>query len=85
VLQFYCARTTECQSRSVSGSRLPVREKRQNLFRLKLISNSKCSNFENRTEWMESRAPVRNGLFGELAEGDELGSNLLHVDQSRRR
>jgi hypothetical protein len=43
----------------------PVRKKRQNLFPLKFISNSKRSNFENRTEWMESRASERNGPFGE--------------------
>ena len=43
----------------------PVQEKRQNLFPLELISNSKRSNFENRTEWMESRASERNGPFGE--------------------
>jgi hypothetical protein len=43
----------------------PVQEKRQNLFRLKLISNSKRSNFENRTEWMEfygmSKSALRPG------------------------
>jgi hypothetical protein len=42
-----------------------VRQKRQNLFPLKLISNSKCSDFENRTEWMESRGSEKNGPFGE--------------------
>jgi hypothetical protein len=40
----------------------PFREKRQNLLRQKFISNSKPSNFENRIEWMESRALERNGL-----------------------
>jgi hypothetical protein len=41
----------------------PVREKRQNPFRPRLIRDSKPSNFENRIEWMESRALERN--FGE--------------------
>jgi hypothetical protein len=43
----------------------PVGEKQQNLFPLKIISNSKRSNFENRTEWMGSRASERSGPFGE--------------------
>ena len=43
----------------------PVREKRQNLLPPKFITYSKRSNFENRTEWMESRASERNGPFGE--------------------
>ncbi len=43
-------------AQGVSAAKMlsPVREKRQSLFRLKFISNSKRSNFENRTEWMES-------------------------------
>jgi hypothetical protein len=50
-----------------NGSRKlsPVRAKPQNLFSLKLISNSKRSNFENRTGSVESRASERNGPFGE--------------------
>jgi hypothetical protein len=47
------------------GALSPVREKPQNLFPLRLISNSKRLNFENRTEWVESRASERNGPFGE--------------------
>jgi len=43
----------------------PVREKTLNLFPLKFISNSKRSNFQDRTERMESRASERNGPFGE--------------------
>jgi hypothetical protein len=43
----------------------PVREKTQNLFPLEFISNSKRSNFENRTEPVKSRASERNGPFGE--------------------
>jgi hypothetical protein len=43
----------------------PVREKPQNLFPLKFISDSKRSNFENRTESEESRASEKNGPFGE--------------------
>jgi hypothetical protein len=43
----------------------PVREKPQSLFSLKLISNSKRLNFENRTGSVESRASERNGSFGE--------------------
>ncbi len=39
--------------------------KPQNLFPLKFISNLKRSNFENRTESVESRASERNGPFGE--------------------
>jgi hypothetical protein len=42
-----------------------VRQKLQNLFPSKLISNSKRSNFENRTGSVESRASERNGPFGE--------------------
>jgi hypothetical protein len=38
-----------------------VRQKRQNLFPMKFISNSKGSIIENRTEWVESRASERNG------------------------
>jgi hypothetical protein len=49
------------------GNRMlsPVREKPQNLFPLKLISNSKRSNLENRTESVKSRASEKNGPFGE--------------------
>jgi hypothetical protein len=36
-----------------------------NLFPLRFTSNSKLSNSENRTEWMESRASERIGPFGE--------------------
>jgi hypothetical protein len=55
-----CAR---CRSWSVRNQMLsPFREKRQNIFRSRVISNSKRSNFENRIEWMESRALERNGL-----------------------
>jgi hypothetical protein len=43
----------------------PVREKPPNLFPPKFISNSKCSNFEKRTESVESRASERNGPVGE--------------------
>jgi hypothetical protein len=42
-----------------------VREEQQNLFPLKFMTNSKRSNFENRTKWIESRASERNGPFGE--------------------
>jgi hypothetical protein len=42
-----------------------VRESQQNHFPVKFISNSKRSNFENRTELMESRASERNGPFRE--------------------
>jgi hypothetical protein len=42
-----------------------VREKPQNLFPLKFISNSKRSIFENRIESVKSRAWERNGPFGE--------------------
>jgi hypothetical protein len=42
-----------------------IREKQPNLFPLKLISSSKRLNFENRTEWVESRGSERNGAFGE--------------------
>ena len=44
---------------------LPVREQRQNPISLQFISLSKHSNFENRTESAESRAPEINGQFGE--------------------
>jgi hypothetical protein len=44
---------------------LVVREKPQNLFPMKLICNLKRSNFENRTESVESRASERNWPFGE--------------------
>ena len=43
----------------------PVREKPHNLFPVTIISNSKRSNFENRTESTESRDLERNGPFGE--------------------
>jgi hypothetical protein len=43
----------------------PVREKPQNLFPSRFISPSERWNFENRTESAESRAPERNGVFGE--------------------
>jgi len=43
----------------------PLREKPQNLFPLKFISNSKRSIFENRIESVKSRAWERNGPFGE--------------------
>jgi hypothetical protein len=43
----------------------PIRENRPNHFPLKLISNSKRSNFENRTGWAEYRGSERNGHFGE--------------------
>ena len=42
-----------------------IRERRPNLFQLKLISNSKRLNFENRTEWAEYRGSEKNRLFGE--------------------
>jgi hypothetical protein len=44
---------------------LGVREEPQNLFLLKFVSNSKRSNFEDRTESVRSRASERNGPFGE--------------------
>jgi hypothetical protein len=99
-------------------SRLSER-KRQNIVPMKFLSRSRCSNFGDRAEWMESRASERNGPFGEqkassadresgakmrnrcyywaylprsspgeyaalsrLAEGEELGSNLLRVTLS---
>jgi len=43
----------------------PVREKPQNPFPLKFITNSKRWKFENRIELVESRASERNGPFGE--------------------
>jgi hypothetical protein len=43
----------------------PVREKPPNLFPLKFISNSKCWNFENRTESVKSKASEKNGPIGE--------------------
>jgi hypothetical protein len=43
----------------------PVKEGVTNLFPLKLTSNSNRSNFENRTESMESRVSERIGPFGE--------------------
>jgi hypothetical protein len=43
----------------------PVQEEPQNLFLLNFISHSKHSDFENRTESGESRAPEKNGPFGE--------------------
>jgi hypothetical protein len=42
-----------------------VQEELQNPISLKFIILSKHSNFENRTESAESRAPERNGAFGE--------------------
>jgi hypothetical protein len=44
---------------------LPVREELQNPISLNSISISKHSNFENRTEFAESRAPERTEPFGE--------------------
>ena len=44
---------------------LPVREELQNPISLQFISLSKHSDFENRTESVESRAPERNWPFGE--------------------
>jgi hypothetical protein len=44
---------------------LPVREEPQNPISLEFISLTKHSNFENRSESAESRAPERNGPFGE--------------------
>jgi hypothetical protein len=44
---------------------LPVREEPQNPASLEFITLPNHSNFENRTEPAESRAPERNGPFGE--------------------
>jgi len=44
---------------------LPVREELQNPFSSEFISVLKHSNFENRTEPVESRALERNEPFGE--------------------
>jgi hypothetical protein len=38
----------------------PILEKQQNLFPLKIVSHSKRSIFENRTELVESGASERN-------------------------
>jgi hypothetical protein len=43
----------------------PIREKRPKRFPSTLISCSKRSNFEDRTESVKSRASERNGPFGE--------------------
>jgi hypothetical protein len=59
-----------------------VREKPQNLFPVRLISNSKRLNFENRTESLGFRAPERNGPFGERqADSDarESGDKKLEI------
>jgi hypothetical protein len=40
-------------------------ERSERLFPLNLLSGFKRWNFENRTEWTESRASERNGHFGE--------------------
>jgi hypothetical protein len=56
---------------------LPVREKPQNLFPLKFISNSKRSNFENRTESVEARASERNGLSENNKPALPIGSPKL--------
>ena len=57
--------------------RRSVREKRQNLFPLKFISNSKRSNFENRTEWMKFRDSERNGLSENNMPARPIGSAEL--------
>jgi hypothetical protein len=48
-----------------SWTHSPIQEKRSNHFPSALISCSKRSNFENRTEAMESRASEINEPFGE--------------------
>jgi hypothetical protein len=49
-----------------------VQEKRPNSLPWMLISNSKRSSFENRTEWAESRGLERNG-YSENNGGDATG------------
>jgi len=51
--------------RTIALGRLAVREELQNPISSEFISASKHSNFENRTESAESRAPERDGAFGE--------------------
>jgi hypothetical protein len=58
-------RDGELESGDRNQTLSPIREKWPNLFPLMPISNSKRSNFENRTEWVESRGSERNGPFGE--------------------
>jgi hypothetical protein len=54
---------TTCSTEPLCTS--PIRENRPSYLPLRLISNSKRSNFESRTERVEYRSPERNEPFGE--------------------
>ena len=66
----------------LSGANLrlsPIRENWSNHFPLGVISNSKRSNFEIRTGWVEYRGSERNEHFGENGAVHSVGDSGARI------